>query len=417
MTPLFLIDDSLPNKISYYLLVCFVIFLPFQMLYSELALIALGLWTLVNLQKKRWLFLLNKQVMVMASVYLLGLIGILYSPDIKEALNVSERQLALLLFPVLLVLNGIDLDKYKAALLKLFAASCVVAVCYLYIVALHTIDVDHLSISAVFTQDFTNHKFSLPIQLHATYLSMYATFSIIILLYFFQKDSQPVWRVFYALCMLLLLAGIIQLSSRAPLIALLFIVNIIFPVFLLRGKKRMRFIVGISLLSAATLFFICNNDSLKSRYVGELKNDLGIDTANVEYTEPRMIRWAAEMELIKKSPVFGYGSGSEKKLLHQKFIDKQLYIAANLNFNSHSQYLSFWLNMGIPGLVNYLFVLCYGFWLGWKEKDIIFVGLMAIISMVSFSENILFLNKGIFFYSFFIALFFLSRKNSIYGNT
>lgn len=412
MRKLFLIEDSLSNTISYYLLVCFLAFLPFKMQFSEGFLIAFAAVTLFTLKKKRLTLLLNKRVLILTGLYLLGLIGILYSPDIKEALNVSGRQLAVLLFPVLFAANGIELNKYLTALFKIFAFSCVAAIIFLYSVAFYSIFSSHIPASSLFSQAYMNHNFSLPIQLHATYLSMYAAFAVIILLYFFLAGSGTGLRIFYVCCMLVLLSGIVQLSARAPLIALLFVVLFIFPFFLLEGKKRIRLIIGMTALSAAVLFSILHVDSFKTRYVGELKNDLGMDTLNVEFTEPRVIRWSAEMELIKTSPVFGYGSGAEKTLLHKKFMEKQLYIAASREFNSHSQYLSFWLNMGLVGLAAYLFVLCYGLWLAWKEKNILFLGFMAIISMVSFSENILFLNKGIFFYSFFISCFFLTSKKA-----
>ena len=413
MKRIFLIEDTVINKISYYLLVCFLIFLPFRMLYSELALIALGLHTLVNFKIKRLRLLLNMHVIAMTSLYLLGLLGILYSPDIKEAINVAGRQLAILLFPVLLVLNGIDLKKYKSGLLKIFGLTCVATVLYLYADAFYTMHHMHLSFISLFSPDFMNHNFSLPIQLHATYLSMYVTFAVIIFLYLFQKNSNISLRIFFGICIIILLAGMIQLSSRAALIVLFLIINIIFPLFLLSGKKRVRFIMITTILSVGTLFSIYNINSFKSRYVGELKNDLGIDTMNVEFTEPRVQRWRAEMELIRKSPLIGYGSGSEKKILKKKFFEERLFISYSLDFNSHNQYLSFWLNMGILGLAGFLFVLAYSFSFAWKEKDICFLGFMIIISVISFSENILFLNKGIFFYSFFLSLFLFTTNRNI----
>jgi O-antigen ligase len=375
------------------------------MLYSELALAGLGLLTLVTLDFKKLRLLLGTHVLIITSVYLLGLIGMLYSPDIKEALNVGGRQLAILLFPLVLTLNGIDLNKYKSGLLKIFGFTCVVAVLYLYAAASYTIHYSHLPFKSLFTADFMNHNFSLPIQLHATYLSMYAAFAITVFIYLFQKNSQVLLRIFYSVCIIILLAGMIQLSSRAVLVALFLIVNIIFPICHLGGKKRLQFIIMATVLSTVTLFSIYNVDSFKTRYVGELKNDLGIDTLNVEFTEPRVDRWKAQIELIKGSPIVGYGSGSEKKMLKKKFLEKQFYIAYAGDYNSHSQYLSFLLNMGILGLALYLFVLCYSVLFAWKDRDIIFLGFMIIISVVSFSENILFLNKGIFFYSFFLSLF------------
>lgn len=407
MKKLFLIADTAANTISYYLLVCFIIFLPFTRLLSELCLIGFVLCTLLNINTKKLSALFSKDVLTLLVVYLTGIAGMLYSPDIKEALNVSGRQLAIVLFPVLFVLNDIDLSSYRNNLLKIFGYTITVALLYLYGVAFYTIYKNHLPSGSLFSQEFMNHYFSLPIQLHATYLSMYAAFAVTIFIYFFQRNKNVRNRIVYCCCILVLLAGIIQLSARMPLLALLFIVIIVFPFFLLQGKARARFLIGVIVLCSLAILAIYNIDSYKTRYVGELKNDIGIDTLNVEFTEPRVIRWKAEMELIKKSPLLGYGSGSEKSLLHEMFIQKQLPIAASRYFNSHNQYLSFWFNTGIPGLLCYLFALCYGFMLAWKQRDIIFTGFMIVIAMVSFSENILFLNKGIFFYSFFISLFFL----------
>lgn len=414
MKKLFLIEDTLANKISYYLLACFLIFLPFRMLYSELVLIGLGLHTLVNLKVTQTRFLLKRHVVVMISLYLLGIIGILYSPDVKEALNVAGRQLAIILFPVILVLNGIDLTKYKTSLLKIFGITCVGTTLYLYTRAFYTFYDTQLPVKSLLGEDFMNHNFSLPIQLHATYLSMYLALAVIIFIYLYQKGSLLIHRILYCICILILLGGMIQLSSRASLIALL-LVNIILPVFLLDRKKRIRAIIAVAILSAGTLFSIYNIDSFKSRYVRGLENELGMDTLYAEYTEPRVERWQAEMELIRKSPVIGFGSGSEKKLLKKKFLEKKLYVPYARDFNSHSQYLSFLLNMGIVGLAGYLFVLCYSFFFAWKGRDIVFLGFLIIISVISFSENILFLNKGIFFYSFFLSLFLYTGSKNDYS--
>ena len=412
MRGLLLIDDTTPNRITYYLLVSFLVFLPFRMLYSELALIGLCLHTMINLDTKKIQHLKSANVVVPASLYLLGLVGMLYSPDIMEALNVSGRQLAMLLFPIVLTLNGINLARYKLVLLKIFAGTCITAIIYLFAVAFLSIHSLRLPLKSILSPDFMNHNFSLPLDLHATYLSMYATFAVVILLFFTRADNRKGVRVFYITGIIILMAGMIQLSSRAALVALLLIVNIVFP-FLLPGRKKKLVFFGIvASLTLVTALFITNIDSFKTRYVGELKNDLGIDTLNVEFTEPRIHRWSAELELISKAPLLGYGSGSERKLLGRKFYEKKFYVAYFEEFNSHNQYLSFLLNMGLVGLLAFLSVLGYGFFLAWKDRDIVFFGFMIIISVLSFSENILFLNKGIFFYSFFLSFFLLTRREA-----
>ena len=129
----------------------------------------------------------------------------------------------------------------------------------------------------------------------------------------------------------------------------------------------------------------------------------------MENTEPRLARWNAIAELVKRSPVIGYGTGSEKKLLKEKYFEKGLYISYLNEFNAHSEYLSVLIKTGIMGLALFIYVLYFGFASALRNKDILFLSFMVIIAIVSISENILDLNKGIFFYSFFFPFFLLEH--------
>ena len=51
MKKLFIINDTLTNKISYYHLALFLIFLPFDRFYRELVLISLTVHTLIHVGK------------------------------------------------------------------------------------------------------------------------------------------------------------------------------------------------------------------------------------------------------------------------------------------------------------------------------------------------------------------------------
>jgi len=113
------------------------------------------------------------------------------------------------------------------------------------------------------------------------------------------------------------------------------------------------------------------------------------------------------MELIKQSPVIGYGSGSEKELLKEKFFEKKLFTSYLHEFNAHSEYLSFLIKTGIIGFALFIYVLYFGFAVALQRQDILFLSFMTLIAIVAISENFLDVNKGIFFYSFFFSLFLL----------
>jgi hypothetical protein len=77
------------------------------------------------------------------------------------------------------------------------------------------------------------------------------------------------------------------------------------------------------------------------------------------------------------------------------------------------------LRSGIFGLLIYLIVLCYAFVQSIRKKDFLFFSFLLLIATVSVSENILDVNKGIFFYSFFLSFFLMTVNNELFykGNS
>ncbi len=415
MRQLFLIDDTVTNKISYYHLACFLIALPFDFFYSEIILVSFGLHTLVHAEKAGMKNIFSKRVLILTSIYLLGLLAIFYSSDKPAGIDIVIRQLAILIFPVLFALTGLDLVKYKLNLICIFGFTCTATILYLYADAIRTIFYFHLPLSSLFTLIFMNHNFSIPIEMHATYLSVYTAFSLLAFLYLIFGEQRLSKKWAYIFCAIILSAGLIQLSSRAVFIAFLIIVNLAFPFFLFKGKKRLMFFLAASFMSATMLIMIVKVDSFKTRYISEFKTDLTNNVKIIENTEPRLARWNSITELIKKSPVIGYGTGSEKNLMKEKYFEKGLYISYLNEFNTHSEYLNILIKTGVVGLTLFIHILYFGFASAIRKKDILFFSFMVIVTIVSVSENILDLNKGIFFYGFFFPFFLWSnseeRKN------
>lgn len=413
MKKLFFIDDTLENKISYYLLMCFLIALPFEHFFSEILLSGFVIHTLIQLKKNRLYTLKNKIVWIVASIFFLNLITIIYSNYPAEGFKDVDHQMGILLFPLCLSVTNMNLVKYKFPLLKIFAFTCTATVIYLYADVFRLIHYFHMPLSAIMSRSFINQSFSAPIDLHATYLSMYVALSISIFLYFFFQD--PGFKngkyIFFTG---ILLAGLVQLSSRSVFISLCIIVIITIPVLLLHGKKRLQFFRVSFLAFLLIALAITNIGALKKRYIMDLENDLSENGITPDLSETRMKRWNLEIELISKSPFIGYGSGSEKYILKDKYFEEKFYRSYLLELNAHNQYLSFLINTGIFGLLLYLYIFYFGFSVAIKKKDFLLLSFLILITIVSISENILDLNKGIFFYSFFFSFFLLttSKENT-----
>lgn len=413
MKKIFFIQDNIENKISFYHLALFLAALPFDYFYSELILISFSLHTLIHVKRGDIKNIFSKPVLVLISLFLLNLLAIIYSPNQHEGFNLTIRQLSILLFPVLFAISHLSLEKYRAQLLSVFGFSCTLTVLYLYFDALHTISAFHLPAASLFSLNFMNHNFSLPIGIHATYLSVYLAFSIISFLYLLLTGKIMKQKWVYIIASAIMLAGLLQLSSRAVFIAFLVVVNLIFPLMLFKGRNRSFLFLITSLISIAVLFLIYNIDSFKTRYMSELKTDLTGEVKIIENTEPRIARWEAIMELVKRSPVIGYGNGAEPDLLKEKYFEKGFYISYLNEFNTHNQYLAILLRTGIIGLLLFLFILYFGYASALKRKDLLLLSFMITVTLVSLSENLLDLNKGIFFYSFFLSFLLVRGRNDI----
>jgi O-antigen ligase len=412
MNKLILIKDSLENKISYYLLAALLITLPFDRFYSQLFLAAFIIHSLIfiNGQKIRQAFRLP--VLMAGAVCIITLAGLIYSPDKKEGTSDLFRQCPLLLFPFFLLISQFPVYQYRKNLLTLFGLSCVVVIIYLFIDALLTIISFHLPFSALFSIAFINHNFSRPIELHATYLSLFLSLSLVFFMQCFLAARGFKKRALFVLGMLVLLAGLLQLASRSVLIATIFIFIVAFPLFLPKGTIRFRFITSALVISLLALAGILTISSFKKRYVTELRNDLTTSALNNEDLEHRVKRWEFVMELISHKPLTGYGSGTERRILKDIYFDNKYYNSFLNGLNAHNEYLSIWLKTGALALGFFLASLLYALILAWKRKDVLFAAFMLCCCIVSFSENIFDVSKGIFFYAIFYSLFIFSLKTA-----
>jgi len=234
------IQDSIENKISFYHLACFLILLPFDRFFSQLALMSLIVHTLIHINRKRSQKIFNPQNLLLCSAFLISAIGMFWTHDTAQGFKDLMRQLAILLFPIVLSTSGIDLQRYRKKLLLVFAFTCVFTIIYLYVDALRIILYYGLPLTSLFSRFFINHNFSSPIDMHATYMAMYVALSISIFIFYIFQEKRKTIKNFYGISILILSAGLLQLASKAVFIATFIVVLGLFPYFMPEGKKRIK---------------------------------------------------------------------------------------------------------------------------------------------------------------------------------
>ncbi|WPU91331.1 hypothetical protein SNE25_18600 [Mucilaginibacter sabulilitoris] len=410
MKELLLINDTKVNKISYYHILLLMASLPFDLFYSHIILISFALHTFIHLKKEKLRSLVSLKMLVLPSVLFITIIATIYTINIPAAFSEWTLRIPILVFPILFSLNELDLKKYRSNLLLAFSLICTVTVFFLFFIVLITIKYYHLPLKDIFAEGFTNHNFSGPIKIHASFFSLQLVIALVNLLIILMKgETSPLLKKLYVLSCLILVCGIIQLSSKSILLILFAVVNIVLPYYLLKGKKWRNFVLTGFAISSVIIAGVLSVPIFQERLVKLFREDLTTNKTVPRNSDSRIERWRVATERIKEKPIIGYGSGSEIGLLKDDFYNAKLYSSFLYGLNSHNQYISFALKSGIWGLLIYLLTLIYGFKEATKQRDVIFISFMLVIAFISVTENVLDVDKGVMFYSFFFSFFSFSN--------
>ena len=179
MKKLLITGDSLTNRITFYHLLFLMASLPFDRFYSHVILISFALHLLINFRRNAAMPVFSFRNLILQSVFFVTAVSLIYSTELNNAYSELGRQVPILLFPILFCLTSFDLKKYRPQLLLSFAWVCAATIVYLYIYALYLIRYYGMSYSAIFSHSFTNHNFSAPIDMHATFFSMQIAIALV----------------------------------------------------------------------------------------------------------------------------------------------------------------------------------------------------------------------------------------------
>lgn len=401
--------ENKAERFRFMLLHCFVFSLPYDITYSSAILILLAVTTFFDLSFEKVKTIPNTFFMFQV-VYFLSLSGYLFSLHRSHAGFILEKQMALFIFPLLIPLAvQLNEDRIKSLLITL-SASTFIAISYLFICLVWNVifDLEVPFLSTLSSGIFFNHQFSKPLHIHAGYLSLYVALSIVFIIRHFKRNLDVFLKISMLFVLILLFMGLFFLASRNSIIAISFLLLFVMPFF--RLKKRLFYFIGISVLLALSFFVLNKVPYLKERFSSEMVLDMnsnfGTNTADhFKVLEPRFDRWLAAVELIKKSPLIGYGTGDEEGMLKTGFMQKGLYISYLMEFNAHNQYLSILLKHGIIGLLIFLIAFFYYFSIAIKKRDFMYLSFLLLFTIGFLTENLLDANKGIFYFALFNCLF------------
>ena len=338
-----------------------------------------------NFKEKAVIMATHKVLLAFAAFFTLYLLGSIYTDDPENAINAVTMSLPLVLLPIAIGTFTSPLTKSELpAILTAYVVSGIV--CSLFLLY-----VSFVQAQATDTEIF-RYVLNAPdpeiielsrLKNHRPYLGLFIAFAIFLLTFEGTTNlKSPTAR----LIIILFLTLSLYFLFKAKMSVLSVVILLAFRYF---PKPVYLKIITSTLLVLAVIIY--HAPILNFIYNKIIFSDGG----------SRVRNWYTSIDAIKNAPLIGYGTGDEIVAL-QMFRDPEAweYIYA---YNSHNQYLSILLQLGVIGLLLFAVILYLMVHRSMKyyRPGIYFVLLFI---LAGFSEVLLSRNAGVLFFGFFSGL-------------
>jgi O-antigen ligase len=342
---------------------------------------------------------------LLIGLYVLHVIGMLFTKNVDRGLFDLEVKLSLLALPISFIGYG-NLDKvHYEKILRAFLIGITLAAVFCLVQSAYKVFV----LNAKYFY-FLSSRFSVII--HQSYFAMYLVFGIAILTYLewpvFRRISPL--RTFASISLMLFLSICTILTGSKIGFIMWVIVMVAITVFLIKELKQ-KWMPAVMLMGfmSVGLAFIQSTPELKSRILkvirltdGQLKEDA---TGNIESTAARLLVYKTVGDVLIDQPWYGSGTGDFQDVLDIAYEAKGYSNLKERHLNAHNQFFQSWLGLGIPGLVLLFSIFVVIFQHAFSSGERVYLGFAALIALISLTESMLNVQAGVVFFSFFVMLF------------
>lgn len=348
-----------------------------------------------DLKRKLTSWLKNKYSLLFISLYLIYLIGMLYTKSVAHGWMDMEIKLSIILFPIVLSSEGkMDFTKQKRFGLAFISG-----------LALNAIMCLSYGLWLYFMRGIVHFRYmQFSRFLHPSYYSLYIDMAFVFMFFALTekgKELNKKEKLFIYITAPFLLFILILLESKMGLI----VTALLLPALLLKyflSKKSVFKAVAVVVVTLGILLigvFKISRFTAMSKVITEKK----VDVQSVESNQARVLVWSAASELIKSSPVIGYGTGDTVALMHQYEKDGMTG-ARREKLNTHNQYLQTMIALGIPGILLLLGNLFIPLYVSIRQKRFVYFMFILILCLNFLTESMLEQQAGTMFYGLFNSL-------------
>ncbi len=397
------------SKIIVALLLLSALALPLLLPISIICWMSIGIIRLVNKQERVLMitcFKQNRILQLLPAIYLLYVIGLIWTENFKYAgldLQIKAGFVLLPLFIGTLDLSGKEFRKTT----YFFIFGCALA-CLLLLANAFVIFVETGNHTAFFYISYSS------MLMHPTYISMYLTMAILFLLQRMFDTTKEQYLKYYSAGILFFFVQLFQLSARTSL-AVAVLTFLLAACYYLRKGEILPIKKGyfIAILFFTTLsYFALQGFNNRFNQVSNAITSTPADQVQPEYnsTTGRLEIWKESMEILQDNWLIGTGTGDVKDELIKTYEKHQFTYALDKKLNAHNQFLQVWLTLGIVGLLLLIWSLVLPIYRLKSQGQPLFALFAMVIILNSMTESILEVQKGVLFFVFFYSLLVVGKE-------
>ncbi|WP_192821156.1 O-antigen ligase family protein [Rufibacter sp. LB8] len=408
-------------RLFYGLCLLFAALLPVGGKVNNLVLILLlATWLLHTWATKSWhLISWRSEFWLAAGLFFIFVVGLLHTENLRQGFRDVEHKLALLAFPLIFLSQKILSTRQVASICRVFAYACLAVAVYI------------LSLSFWHygqTQDATHlfyHQLAAPVRMHAIMLSAYFALAIFRLLQDFLNpgNTHRLQKAGQLSGCLVLLTGLVLLSSKTILFAFLVILFLGMVVYFSRKQKAFTGFLAAVAVAVSLVLAILLVPNLRQRVEEIAHSKLQVlEMERFEYDTEfsgltiRLLFWKYALTLLERDQawLWGVGTGDSQDQLNAIYREHNLYSGNGTpqdvgyqEYDTHNQFMETFLKLGLLGLAYLLFYVSRNLFLSFQKRHYLFAAFLLLFIIFSVTETTLQANKGIFFFAFFNCLFLL----------
>lgn len=354
-----------------------------------------------NLQNIRLQYLRNKALILSSIFYVLHLIWLINTQNIKSGLFDIQVKMSFLILPFLVVSTVLQEKKNEEKIFLFFISGSFIS---------QLISIFYV----LYIKYFTNATISffygdISIFLHPSYMSLYVILSIVLSVFLLYKQVGEKIKIVLILNLLFSIVFIFLLSSKSGMISLFLLVlmGVIFAFLKINLNIWLKVIVSILLLLGIA-FSLLNNSRIKQAL--SVFDEIvlsGIEYSPQKYTESnadRLFVWKSAFEMIKENWLLGAGTGDVKDALLEQYKKDKFIDAYEKKLNSHNQYLETFIGLGIIGFLVLIGMFIIPLITAIKESNYILISFLIIVAFNLLFESMFNTQAGVVFIAFFYNL-------------